>query len=478
MQAFLDDFVPVLAALLAGVVIVGAAIHAVLYKRDLRAAAGWTAIIIAVPVIGAGLYWLLGINRVQRKASALYRTHKRIYRPPAERRAGLEVLGPATNLARLARLMDRLTVFPLAAGNKVRALRNGDAAYPEMLDAIEGATSTIALNTYIFDRDGIGMRFVLALGRAVARGVEVRVLVDAVGARYSFPTIMRPLRLNGVRAARFNRTLLPWRWTYANLRSHRKLLIVDGQRAFTGGLNIRDGHLVDTRPRRPVVDLHFVVEGPVVEQMAVAFAEDWLFVTRERLDGPGWFPVLPPCGGTFARAILDGPDDDLDKLRWTVLGALACAKRDVVIVTPYFLPEADLLAALSLAVLRGVRVTVFIPENNNQWLVKWACDALLPQVLEWGVRVFRIGGPFDHTKVMVVDGTWVLFGSANLDPRSLRLNFELCVEAYSEELARDIDDLIADKRGRSTEVTLAAHEARSIFARLRDGFARLFVPYL
>ncbi|MCA9514601.1 MAG: GspH/FimT family pseudopilin, partial [Myxococcales bacterium] len=299
-----------------------------------------------------------------------------------------------------------------------------------------------------------------------------------VGARYSFPTVLRPLKKHGVRAARFNRTVLPWRWTYANLRSHRKLLIIDGQRAFTGGLNIRDGHLVDARPRRPIVDLHFEVEGPVVEQMVVAFAEDWHFVTHERLDGDGWFPVLPPCGGTFARAIIDGPDDDLDKLRWTVLGALACAKREVVIVTPYFLPEADLLAALSLAVLRGVQVTVLIPEHNNQWLVKWACDALLPQVLEWGVRVFRVGGAFDHTKVMLVDAHWVLFGSANLDPRSLRLNFELNLEAYSEELARDVGELVAEKRGRSLEVTLREHEARSIFRRLRDGFARLFVPYL
>ncbi|MCA9514600.1 MAG: PLDc N-terminal domain-containing protein, partial [Myxococcales bacterium] len=135
----LRELAPALAAFLAVAVVVAAAIHAVLYKRDLRAAVGWTSVIVALPVVGAVLYWLLGINRVQRKASALYRTHKRLYLPPPERQAGLEVLGPTTNLARLARLMDRLTVFPLTAGNSVRPLRNGDAAYPEMLEAIDSA---------------------------------------------------------------------------------------------------------------------------------------------------------------------------------------------------------------------------------------------------------------------------------------------------------------------------------------------------
>ncbi|PIE16335.1 MAG: cardiolipin synthase, partial [Proteobacteria bacterium] len=332
--------------------------------------------------------------------------------------------------------------------------------------------------TYIFDSDRWGSRFVAALARARARGVEVRVLVDAVGARYSFPSIIGALHHRKLRAARFNRTLLPWRWTYANLRNHRKLLICDGRVGFTGGLNIRAGHVLADAPDHPVLDLHFRVAGPVVAQMTIAFAEDWSFATGERLAGPAWFPRPAAQGEVFARAIIDGPDADLHKLRWTVIAAIISARRRVRIVTPYFLPENDLVAAMKMASLRGVEVQLVLPANNNQILVKWACDSLLHQVLECGVSVYKTEGPFDHAKVMVVDDSWTLFGSANLDPRSLRLNFELDIEAYDEALAARVHTLIDARLTCATRITREALLGRGLARRLRDGVARLFIPYL
>ncbi|TNF37299.1 MAG: cardiolipin synthase [Deltaproteobacteria bacterium] len=472
----LRDAIPGILAVLAVVMDVLAGAHALLNKRDNRAAVGWIGVILALPFAGAILYWVLGINRVQRRATALYRDYVRRPRP-RPRQAGRIVLGEHS-LAELCEVLDRVTSFPVIGGNRVTALENGDAAYPAMIAAIDAAQRSVALQTYIFDRGRVGDEFIDALGRAAARGVDVRVLVDAVGARYSFPTVIPALRRQGVRAALFNRNTFPWRWTYANLRSHRKILVVDGHVGFTGGLNIRAGHVLADDPPHPIVDVHFKIEGPVICQMQVAFAEDWAFTTREQLVGDQWFPAIDAAGDMVCRGIIDGPDSDLDKLRWAVFGALASARRRVRIVTPYFLPEGDLVAAIRVAVLRGVEVEIVLPEHNNQILVKWASTAVLPQIITDGCRVWETPGPFDHSKIFVVDDGWVLIGSANLDPRSLRLNFEFNIECYSETLAAQMHALIDRKIADATLVTHQRLESRSLPTRLRDGFARLFIPYI
>lgn len=452
-----------------------AAGHALLYKRDVRAAIGWVGLVLLVPLVGGLLYLTLGVNRIRRRAAELPQERLRPAsggQPPAR----AEEVGEP--LAALARLGERVNPLPLLAGNRVTPLVNGDEAYPEMLTAIEGAQRSVGLATYIFDRDPVGRRFSQALSRAVGRGVEVRVLVDAVGLRYSWPAMDRELRQAGVPVARFLPTLLPWRIPYANLRNHRKLLTVDGKLAFTGGMNLRHGHLLADRPRHPVQDLHFRVEGPAVAELQELFARDWQFTTREALGGEGWFPPLGAEGPSVARVIADGPDEDLDRLRWTLLGALAVASRSVTVLTPYFLPDQSLITALGVAALRGVEVDILLPERNNLRLVQWAAEAQLWQVLERGCRVRLTPPPFDHGKLMLVDEGWALVGSANWDPRSLRLNFEVGLECYDPELGRRLAGIVAAKRAVAREVTLAELDARPLPVRLRDGLARLLMPYL
>jgi cardiolipin synthase len=336
----------------------------------------------------------------------------------------------------------------------------------------------VSLVSYIFDADDVGERFVLALGDAVRRGVEVRVLVDDVGARYSRPRIARALRRAGVRIAHFNPGLLPWRMPYFNLRNHRKILVVDGRVAFTGGMNIRDEFWKGMAGDHFARDLHFEIEGPVVPEIQEAFAEDWTFTTKERLEGALWCPEPKPCGTVLARGITDGPDIDYEKLENVLLGALSTARSSVRIMTPYFLPDPALLSALSVAALRGVRVEVVVPAKGNLALVQWASTAQLDQVIEKGVCVFASPPPFDHSKLMIVDGCWTLIGSANWDPRSLQLNFELNVECYCEAFAAEMEALFATRRDVSKPVTLEALRARSFPVKIRDGIARLFSPYL
>jgi len=253
---------------------------------------------------------------------------------------------------------------------------------------------------------------------------------------------------------------------------------VDGRIAFTGGINIRHGNVLRDRPQSPVQDLHFRVEGPAVEQLQEGFANDWAFTTGETLEGPAWFPELADCGKIIARAINDGPDADFEKLRWTLLAALAEAQKSVQILTPYFLPSVSLTTALNLAAIRGVRVDIILPEKSNLPFVHWASRAMWWQVLEKGCHVWLTPSPFDHSKLMVVDGHWVLFGSANWDTRSLRLNFELNVECYGTDLAQRMESFIQQKLRVAREVTLAEVDARSLPAKLRDATARLFSPFL
>ena len=268
-------------------------------------------------------------------------------------------------------------------------------------------------------KDAYGFRFVQ----------EVR-WIDAIGARYRWPFIHRRLRQRGVPAALFLPQLTPVWLPFVNLRNHRKILVVDGRVGFTGGMNIRDTFMPSERRPLPFADLQARVEGPVVTHLQSAFAEDWLFTTGESLDGSAFFPPAVSAGPVLARGIPDGPDEDFETIRWVLLGAIAAARRRIRIVTPYFLPDQPLITALNVAALRGVEVDVILPEQGNLPIVQWAQYAQLWQVLDHGCRVFTTPRPFDHTKAMTVDGAWSLVGSANWDPRSLRLNFELEVEAF------------------------------------------------
>ncbi len=472
-----------LAALL-GVLYFGAAVaasvHTILFKQDSRGAVAWVGVIWLVPLVGPLLYLIFGINRIRRRATELRGDLPRVYQQPSLRvhePTRAEPLLPEY-LQPLARLSDAVSDQPLLAGNRIRPLLNGDAAYPRMLEAIEQARHTITLSTYIFSNDAVGRDFIRALGRAVERGVAVRVLVDAVGLRYSFPSIIRQLRLKRVPYARFMPTRTPLGMPFLNLRNHRKTLVVDGALGFTGGMNIAAGNCVATAPRHPIRDIHFQVEGPVVSELQAVFAQDWHFACREWLEGPLWFPEPLTAGESLARVVVDGPDESFDTLRQLFAGALSVARSHVRIVTPYFLPDLTLQDALKTAALRGVRVDVVLPQRNNLPVVDWACRGQLESLLRWGVHVWFSPREFDHSKLFTLDGHWSMVGSANWDPRSLSLNFECNLECYDVPLTRQLEALIDERLAEAREHTLACQRGAALPAKLRNGMARLLSPYL
>jgi len=450
--------------------------HALINKRDPRSALGWIVTCVAIPLLGPLFYWGMGVNRIHSRAK---RWHEEAGHPPStpptRTMAEFSPLpGELWYLKELRSLSDRVVSTHLLPGNALVPLENGEEAYPAMLAAIERAASSIHLCTYIFDGDDTGRRFVMALSRAADRGVEVRVIVDSLGEKYSRPTARELLKGSGVQFRRF----LPLRpGGYLNLRNHRKILVVDGVLGFTGGMNIGSRHLVSGRP--PVVkDLHFQVSGPVLADLQRTFLEDWHFATGEQLADERFFPEQQQAGSALVRAVSDGPDKEFRKLHWIILGALSCARKKVTIVTPYFIPDRPLIAALVTAALRGVQITLVLPEVNNLPYVQWASRSYLWELLQQGVRIYAQPAPFVHTKFMVVDRSWSLIGSANLDPRSLRLNFELDLEVYDLQFAALLEQRCAATLALSREITLAEMDGRPLPVKLRDAAAKLFSPYL
>ena len=454
--------------------------HALLFKRDPRAALGWIVTCLALPGVGAIFYWLLGVNRIRTRSRELQEQGQGMHwlhigQPPSH----CDLVNYPTSDAcqTLIKLSDTVCRRPLITGNSISVLYNGEQAYPAMLEAIRGAKESVYLSSYILMPDQIGLQFATALIAAAERGADVRVLIDAVGSLYSFQKIRNIFRNTKVQSETFLPLTLLGSF-YFNLRNHRKLLIVDNAAGFTGGMNIRDRHITtDETNSNRIIDIHFRLNGPICEQLRDTFMEDWHFANREKRDPRDW-PTPKIAGKACCRGISAGPNEPHEKLNWILIGALACAKSHIRIMTPYFIPNRAQIAAINAAALRGVRVDILLPQKNNLPFVAWASNALLFELLEHKANIYFQPPPFVHSKLLLIDDKYALIGSANLDPRSLRLNFEFNVEIFDSEV---IDELIRhfdQSREKARKISLEEMDNRPLSVRLRDSFFRLFSPYL
>jgi cardiolipin synthase len=487
MIAFIENYWPHFLALLSFALGVPAIIHAAMTKDDVRAAAGWVGVVLLSPVIGALIYAVAGINRMRRSSVGLQRSllrangrdqferfdvkHDYVVARFGQRFAAMKILG------------DRVARFAMMTGNRITMLEGGDEVYGAMLAEITAARRSILIESYIFDRDPIGLRFADALIAAVKRGVSVRVLIDAVGARYSVPSIVGYLKEGGVPTAVFNgNIIMGLRLPYANLRTHRKIMVIDGAVAFAGGMNIRAGFAAELTGNEAFFDTHFRVTGPAVPDIFQVAAEDWQFSSGEVLAGDAWrladIPENQELPSVLMRAVPSGPDNTNETNHKMLMGAFSIARKHIRLMSPYFLPDKELISALVTAARRGVEVDIVVPAVNNLTLVDRAMSAQFDQVLKGHCRVWRARGAFNHSKLLVVDDHWVYVGSTNLDPRSLRLNFEFDLEILDDAFAQKISEKICALRAAADEVTLEGLRAQPFVNRLADRLLWLGSPYL
>lgn len=459
-------------------------VHILYTKDEVRSAIAWCAVVWLTSFFGVLVYLLFGISRIRRRAVAVRQRRGLAPRggpladPEGQNLAEITPDAPHRWLAH-DRLAGRVAGTELTNGNTITPYEGGRAAYEAMATAINEAEHTVALTTYIFQADQAGRKIITALVRAKERGVEVKVLVDAVGNMYGLRPVSSLLRRNGIDVVTFNPARLSWRLAFFNLRTHRKLLVIDGIKGFAGGMNIRKHHLEGPEGRRLVRDTHFGLTGPIVTQMTEAFADDWLFSSKHQLDEGLWLPkVTPVKGGVAARSIPDGPDEPQQKTAMIIESALASARERVQIITPYFLPEQALLAALKQAALRGVTVDILLPLKSNLPMFSMAAMVGAKQLIEAGCRVFLSPAPFDHSKLMIVDSAWTLLGSSNWDARSLKLNFEFNIECYDEKFAGQMTEWMRPRYETAAPVSLQDIKNRRGSHRVLGRIMWLASPYL
>lgn len=457
---------------------VTAAVHALLQKHDPRAAWSWIVTCCLFPVGGPLLYYVFGINRLRQRAQYLVGIPDPIATGGNARTLQIPTLlgvsGP--DLRELVRIGGAMSGSPLEFGNRIGVLHNGEEAYTAMVERIAGAQGTVHFCTYILEPGRVAEQFIAALCEAKERGVEVRVLIDGMSELFFGGRFQHRLTRAGVASARF---LAPRMWPprlSVNLRNHRKLLIIDGTVAFMGGMNIRDRQMVEPPTARTTVDLHFEIKGPVVGQLEACFASDWHLAFGEHV--PAHRAAASPCGQAACRAISDGPNEDVHRLAMVLVSAIFQANERLSIMTPYFVPDAVLIVALQAAALRGVRVEIILPARSNQRYVDFASRKILEQLLGRGVNVWLHPGSFVHTKLFLVDGYYAQIGSANLDQRSLSLNFEIALEVFDHDFVSGLDRVFNSARASSVQLAPSDLTNRTLLTRVRDAACWLFSPYL
>jgi cardiolipin synthase len=474
--------------------VLAVALHCLRRPREPRSTLLWIFVAWSFPVIGALFYVMVGVNRVPEKAWHKQRSDRTFLAARREREShllaywrsiqGALAARPADpQAAELNRVLDRVEPdHPLLGGNAIRLYVDGPEFYPPLFEALRAARHHIHIQSFIIGRDAIGQQLFDVLEARAREGVRVRVLYDAFGSaparlagffrRHRHPPNLRIVGFTQVNPVR--------RQFQLNLRNHRKIAVIDGRIGFTGGMNLYDPHWpADGSP--PIRDYHFRVEGPIVHELQYAFLRDWYYMTDDDpadLLFPAHFPHTDPMGDASVRILNGGPNAERETLCDAYFAALSAARTQVLAATPYLLPPDEIRHALRGAALRGVDVRVLVPERNNHRAVEFASHALYADLLAAGVRLFQRAPPFLHAKAMVVDERIALVGSANLDNRSLRLNYETNLAVFDAAFAAEVKRALLADFAAAGEIDLNAWRARPAWRRLVENFFNLMGPSL
>ena len=482
-----DDFAEWLPALitLADIVLTVAMLAWVLMtKPDSTSAVAWCLLIILVPFVGSLLFYLFGYQHVNRPLRRK-RRHKQHYKQPLE--PGEEEAGPSldTLCEGMTHLAERFGAQRLRTGNHVDFYHQGPPCFDAMRQAIAAAQHHIHLETFIFQPDATGRQFLDLLSQKAREGVKVRLLYDAMGSIHLHRRMLAPLHAAGGRFAMFLPVNPLRRRLQINMRNHRKILVVDGRLGFIGGLNVGDEYQGQVPRFGFWRDTHLRLQGPAVADLQRIFIEDWDFAAGERIVSPGdtdaargYFPRAAADGPYPLQIIDSGPDREMKGIREIYFAAILQARRRVWIASPYFVPDAGLRDALQLAGYLGVDVRFLGQFHPDKWIPQFAARYYWDQVLAAGVKVYQYTAGMMHSKVVLVDDDWASVGTANLDNRSLHLNFEVNCLLYAPQAVTELERAMRHDLSQAIRLDRAVYARRPFPCRLLENACRLMSPVL
>ncbi len=488
----------------------GTIVWVLMTKKDATSALAWSLLIILLPLVGPLFFLLFGYQHVRRPLRRKLR-HKRQFHqtnPPRNRAATAgrpEATEPDPTWEGMAKLAERFGAFPVTPGNHVDFYYEGQPAFEAMFEAFAAARHHIHIEVFIFQPDELGRKTIALLVEKARQGVEVRLLYDAMGSHHLYHRTLRPLLEAGGKCSEFLPLNLLRRRFQINMRDHRKITIVDGRIAFTGGLNIGDEYLGKVSRFGFWRDTHLRLQGPAVAALARIFIEDWDFAAEESLHGEAYFPepqvlevqtpertatveqacvpdaAFVPCSAPLVspvQVIQSGPDQEMKSIREIYFAAMQRARRRLWIASPYFVPDAALLDALCLAAYTGVDVRLLCQYHPDRWIPFFAGRFYWATVLEAGVKVYQYKKGMMHAKTVLVDGEWASVGTANLDNRSLHLNFEVNCLIYAPAAVAELEAAFLRDLAASIQLNRHVYAQRPFAGRLVENACRLMSPVL
>lgn len=450
----------------------------IMQRRDSGATLAWALAIIFLPIIGLLSFWLFGTTRLYFRKRKRRKIEAAL--APDLKRLKLNdtyhatIAGIPDSLVHLAYNLDR-HMGP-TRDNQVHIYREGARTFDAIEAAFDNAEHHIHVQYYIWEMDTTGRRLRDALIRAVKRGIEVRVLVDDVGSRHTRRHFFKPLLEVGGQVGRFLKVNLLSRRLNINHRNHRKIIVIDGEIAFTGGMNVGD---VYAGLQDPWLDLHAQIWGDVAKDLQETFCEDWYHATGENLIKSIYFPPIPPQGTVCAQFLASGPADQRWQAIYTMLfAAIGLATERIWLETPYFVPDRPLMMALQSAALRGVDVRLLLPAHSDHPLVYYAGRSFLDDLLLAGARVFEYNKAMIHAKSVVIDSHFATLGSTNMDQRSFRLNFEGNLFFYDADITTQLSTDFLKLCSDAEEVTFAKRKLLPKIERFKESAAHILAPLL
>jgi cardiolipin synthase len=489
------EWLPSLLALGHGVLMLTALVWVLMTKAETTSAVAWCLVIILVPFAGAILFFLFGYQHVHRPLRRKRQHKERYQTPPLPEdyartfHAELGAAQPRRSLAELsvneslAHLASGFGASLVTTGNQLDFYDDGEPAFDAMLQAMENAVHHIHLATFIFQPDRLGHSVLELLTRKARAGVEVRLLYDAMGSYRLSRRLLKPLHDAGGKTSVFLPINLLRRRFQINMRNHRKIAVVDGAVAFMGGLNIGDEYLGRISRFGYWRDTHLRVRGPAVCDLQRVFCEDWDFAADEHLsdqDGQdARYFRAKSAGGPYAVQVIDsGPDEDWRAIREVVFTSILKARRRLWIASPYFVPDSGLLDALRLAAYSGVDVRLLCQLFPDKWIPQYAARYYWADVLRAGVQVYQYARGMMHAKVILIDDDFASVGTANLDNRSMHLNFEVNCLIYSPEAVARLEESFHRDFAESIRLDRHAYARRPFAGRLLENACRLLSPIL